>query len=248
MKYKNYIGVLDSGVGGLTVLKELTKILPNEKYIYYGDSLHSPYGNKTREQILQYTMEISDYLINNGVKAIVIACNTATSAAIKEIREKYQNIPIIGIEPAIKPAITNHPTEKIIVMATESTIKLDKFNELLDKYDNKNQIIPLSCNGLATAIENNVETKDLLKKFLLPYKNMVSIIVLGCTHYPFVKKEIKEILGDVIFYDGSYGTALNLKKQLELQNQLNSNNSTGEIVFVSSSNDVKKYKTFFDKL
>ena len=246
MKYKDYIGVFDSGVGGLSVLKELAKVLPNENYIYYGDSLNAPYGDKTKQEITELSMNIVKYLIDNGVKAIVIACNTATSAAAKTIREKYPNIPIIGIEPAIKPAIEEHEGENILVMATEATIKLDKFNELKNKYDNVANIIPISCSGLADKIENNLEVTQLLESYLIPYKNKVNAVVLGCTHYPFVKKEINQVLGDIDFYDGAHGTAINLKNQLKKKEQLNLSVNLGKIIFESSNGNEDIYKYFLN--
>ena len=248
MKYKDYIGVFDSGVGGISVLRELMNVLPNENYIFYGDSLNSPYGDKTKKEILELSMNIVEYLINNGVKAIVIACNTATSAAAKEIREKYPNIPIIGIEPAIKPAAIEHPSEKILVMATEATIRLEKFNELKNKINNKNMIIPVSCPGLAETIENNLNVMDLLNEYLSKYKNKIKIVVLGCTHYPFIKEEIKKVLGDVVFYDGAYGTALNLKRQLQLKEKLNLSNDLGKVIFESSNNYENIYIDFLNKI
>lgn len=248
MKYKDYIGVFDSGVGGISVLKELINVLPNENYIFYGDSLNSPYGNKPKQEILDLSMNIADYLIENGVKAIVIACNTATSAAAKEIREKYPDIPVLGIEPAIKPAVTDHPNEKILVMATEATIKLEKFNQQKQKLDSQNKIIPIACSGLAEAIEQKLDVTNLLNKYLLPLKNEASIVVLGCTHYPFIKKEIIQVMGPVDFYDGAYATALNLRGQLKEKNKLNLDNTKGKVIFKSSNNSEKIYQEFLNRI
>lgn len=240
MKYKDYIGVFDSGVGGLTVLKELLDILPNENYIFFGDSLNSPYGDKTKKEIIGLSMHIVKYLIDNGVKAIVIACNTATSAAAKEIKKKYPNIPILGIQPAIKPAQIEHPNEKILVMATDATIKLKNY----DKQDN---IIPIACHNLAEAIENSIDVTYLLNRYLSPYKNKSSVVVLGCTHYPFVKEDITKVLGNVTFYDGAHATALNLKKQLEKKDILNPSKKKGKVIFESSNKKEKRYKEFLEK-
>ena len=218
--------------------------MPNENYIYYGDSLHAPYGNKTKQEIIKYSLNIVNDLVKNGVKAIVIACNTATSAAASEIRKQYPKIPIIGIEPAIKPAVIENPRKKILVLATKATIEFEKFHTLRNSLNAQNRVIPVICEGLAEAIENNKDPKDLLKKYLLPYKNKISIVVLGCTHYPFVKKEIKSILGNVRFYDGTYGTALNLKRQLSNKNLLNISNQKGVILFESSNHTKSLYKQF----
>ncbi len=244
MKYKDYIGVFDSGVGGISVLKELIKILPNENFIFYGDSLHSPYGDKTKQDIINLSTKIADYLVNSGVKAIVIACNTATSAASEAIRSRYPSIPIIGIEPAIKPAILAHKGEDILVMATEATIKLEKFNDLKKKFDTQANIIPVACSGLAEAIENEQNTEEILNRYLFQFKNKINVVVLGCTHYPFIKNEIREYLGNVEFYDGGHGTAINLKNQLHIKNMLSKNSKLGKVLFESSSNKEDLYKKF----
>ena len=248
MKYKDYIGVFDSGVGGISVLKELIKVLPNENYIFYGDSKNTPYGDRTKQEIINLSMNIVEYLINNGVKAIVIACNTATSAAAKEIREKYPNMTIIGIEPAIKPALEEHPNEDILMMATEATVRLEKFNELKNKLDRQGRIIPVPCSGLADAIEKNMDVTGLLNKYLSPYKNKTTAVVLGCTHYPFIKEEIRNVLDNVDFYDGALGVASNLKRQLEIKNQLNISNEQGKVVFESSDNSEDRFREFFNKI
>ena len=248
MKYKDYIGVFDSGVGGISVLKELIKVLPNENYIFYGDSKNTPYGDRTKQEIINLSMNIVEYLINNGVKAIVIACNTATSAAAKEIREKYPNMTIIGIEPAIKPALEEHPNEDILMMATEATVRLEKFNELKNKLDKQGRIIPVPCSGLADAIEKNMDVTGLLNKYLSPYKNKTTAVVLGCTHYPFIKEEIRNVLDNVDFYDGALGVASNLKRQLEIKNQLNFSNEQGKVVFESSDNSEDRFREFFNKI
>lgn len=248
MKYKDYIGVFDSGVGGISVLKELIKVLPNENYIFYGDSKNTPYGDRTKQEIINLSMNIVEYLINNGVKAIVIACNTATSAAAKEIREKYPNMTIIGIEPAIKPALEEHPNEDILMMATEATVRLEKFNELKNKLDRQGRIIPVPCSGLADAIEKNMDVTGLLNKYLSPYKNKTTAVVLGCTHYPFIKEEIRNVLDNVDFYDGALGVASNLKRQLKIKNQLNFSNEQGKVVFESSDNSEDRFREFFNKI
>lgn len=132
-KYKDYIGVFDSGVGGISVLKELTKILPNENFIFFGDSANAPYGEKSTEEVSALVTRIADDLVNQGVKAIVVACNTATSVAISQLRATYPNIPIIGMEPAIKLAAMEQPHHNILVMATPVTLRLDKYQQLSNK-------------------------------------------------------------------------------------------------------------------
>lgn len=233
------IGVFDSGIGGVTVMKELIKILPSEDYIYYSDTINNPYGDKSNEEIIKISDNIVKILINKGCKIIVIACNTA-SAISKDYLRSHYNIPIIAIEPAYKSVLDN---EKTLVMATKATINSDKFKALFNAYDNHNTIL-LSCSGLADLIEEGNKDKiiDYLRNKIGKY-NDVKNVVLGCTHYPLIKKEIKEVLGEVNFYDGSVGVAKHTKEVLEEKNMLN--NSIGKITFIDSNNNKEKEKLFF---
>lgn len=232
---EGYIGVFDSGAGGVTVLKECTKLLPHENFYFYGDSKHAPYGEKSVKEVQDRTIEACNQLVNHGAKAIVIACNTATSAAIKLVRDVYPQLPVIGVEPALKPAAEKH--QKILVMATKNTLNLDKFHELAKQYGN-GEVIPLAANGLAKAIEEghiDDEVMDhLLHKLLDPYVSKVDSVVLGCTHYPIVKDQIVKILGGVDCYDGGNGTARQLKRKLEENNLLSTSEENGQVVFESS--------------
>lgn len=236
------IGFFDSGVGGLSVLKESLKILPNENYIYYGDSINAPYGTKTESDIKRLTELGISFLIKKGVKAIVIACNTATSVAANDLRKKYPNIPILGIEPAIKPAVSKNKNGIILVMATPMTLSKGKFVNMLENYTQYN-IKKVPCKGLAELIESGQTSgtiiEDYLKNILSPYINEeIDTIVLGCTHYPFVSNCISSIVGDnVNIIDGSYGTVCNLKKQLENYNILNKSNTNGTLEICNSLNN-----------
>ena len=147
------IGFLDSGLGGISGLREALKIMPNENYIYFGDSKHAPYGVKSREEIRDLTFKAVEFLLSKGAKGIVVACNTATSAAVAELRIAYPHLPLVGIEPAIKPAVEHNRKGKIIMMATPMTVKQDKFNYLLDKYRDKADIVPIPCGGLMEFVE-----------------------------------------------------------------------------------------------
>lgn len=215
------IGFFDSGLGGLSVLKKALEIMPNENYIYYGDSKHAPYGEKTPKEIRSLSFKVTEFLMKKGVKAIVIACNTATSAAAKELREYYKDFPIIGIEPALKPAIKHHEKGSVIVMATKATLTQPKFKRLMDEYGEHRDIIPLPCPGLVEFIESGnfdgEDVKEFLRVRLNPYLSKeISSIVLGCTHYPFVKNVIQEIVGeDVDIIDGSEGTVKELRRRLK---------------------------------
>ena len=211
-RYDGYVGVFDSGVGGISVLKELVKEVPDENYLFFGDSLHAPYGEKTPGEIRKLTMKGIDRLAEAGVKAIVIACNTATSAAAAEVRQKYQpHLPVIGIEPAIKPAAEACPHGKILVMATPATLKRENYARLSGRLAGEAEFIPVMCCGLAGRIEKgNLDAPDLtdmLEGFIGKYRGKVDAVVLGCTHYPFIKNQIRRVLGDVRFFDGGAGTA-----------------------------------------
>ena len=228
------IGVFDSGIGGVTVLKELLKIMPNENYLYYSDSKNNPYGDKSNEEIINLSDNVVEYLINQGCKIIVIACNTASAISKEYLRNKY-SIPIIAIEPAYKLVVNN---EKTLVMATKATINSEKFHKLFDTYDNHNTVL-LPCPGLADLIEEGNENKinDYLENKLKDYKD-VKNVVLGCTHYPLIKDEIKKVINNANFYDGSLGVAKHTKEILEKNNLIE--NREGKILFIDSSNNKNK--------
>lgn len=179
MKGKRNIGVFDSGIGGVTVLKEVVKVLPQENYIYYSDSKNNPYGDKTNEEILEICDNIVQFFIKKGCKAIVIACNTASSRAVKYLRGKYPEIPFIAIEPAYKMVHDYSYDQPTLVMATKGTIESEKFNLLYHKYDNHRTEL-LSCVGLADIIEagDKEELKKYLQKTLEPYKEKIKNVVL----------------------------------------------------------------------
>lgn len=239
---KSPIGVFDSGVGGISVLGELFKLMPNENYIYLGDSANAPYGTKSEDEIKTHTYDCVKYLIDKGVKAIVIACNTATSVAAKDLRENF-SLPIIGIEPAVKPAVKNHKGENVVVMATPMTLKKEKFLTLMESYEEVSKIIPLPCPNLVEIIESGntsgEEVDSYLKKLFKPFEGKkISAIVLGCTHYPFVKDAIKSALGyDPDIIDGGMGTARETQRRLKEINLINPSKESGKIEFINSKND-----------
>lgn len=241
------IGILDSGIGGVTVLKEIIKLLPNENYIYYSDSIHNPYGEKTRDEVGSYVDKIMNFFIEKKCKAVVFACNTATALAIDEIREKYKNVIIVGIEPAYKMVHDYAQNKKALVMATPATIESERFLNLYHNYDNGNTIL-LPCLGLASLIEqgNDAEIDSYLIENL-PIDEHIEVVVLGCTHYPLIKDKIKNVLGEVTFFDGGKGVALRLKNLLEQSNMLSSN-INGSITFYDSSNDKDKETRFYELL
>lgn len=240
-RYENWIGMMDSGVGGISVLRRAVDLLPNENFIYYGDSANAPYGDKDPEWICQRTSKIVSNLINEGVKAVVIACNTATSAAADYVRAEHPEIPIIGLEPALKQAAQFPEARHVLVMATPVTIHLQKYQDLYDKWGKRVDASSVVCGGLADRIEKgNLDAPDmheLLESLIGEYRGKADSVVLGCTHYPYIAKQIREILGDVTLFDGAFGTARHLAHTLEEHGQLNkpaSDGSTGIVKLETS--------------
>lgn len=248
MNANSKIGIFDSGIGGVTVLKEILQVLPKENYMYYSDSINNPYGDKLDSEINRNCEKIVQFLIENDCKAIVIACNTATAKSAEYLRKKYKNIPIIGIEPGYKMVYDNAKNGETLIMATAGTSESEKFHKLYDKYNNHKTTI-LSCSGLAELIEK--DDKENLEKYLQnllgKYRGEVQNIVLGCTHYPLIKKEIANVVGKVNFFDGSKGVADQVKNVLEKSNFLN-NNGTGSIIFKDSSKSKDKEIRFYNIL
>lgn len=276
MNKNDKIGIFDSGIGGVTVLREILKVLPNEEYVYYSDSKNNPYGDKGQDKIIEFSDNIVKILLDKGCKAIVIACNTASAEAAEYLRNKYKNLPIIAIEPAYKMVYDFAYDDVTLVMATKGTTESKHFEDLIKRYNNhKTYILP--CVGLANFIEkgNEQKIKECLNNELSPYIGKVKNVVLGCTHYPLIKKEIREILGDVKFFDGAPSLAKHLKEVLEEEhllkdtigsqiNEINKNIETKEekeeiikklqngleekIEFIDSSNEEQKKERFFQCL
>ena len=227
------IGMFDSGIGGLNVLEEVKNLIPNENIIYYQDSSNNPYGEKTDEELWDIVSNIVDYLKNQGVKEIIVACNTATTRCIKRLREVYSDLIFIGTEPAIKVATDNN-YKNIILLGTPGTINSDRLHELVDKNKHDENIYLIECSGLANAIENHNQEEiiKLLHEYLDSYRDKnIDSVVLGCTHYGFIKNEILEILGDVKLIDGNLGVARQAKKMLE-ENNLLDGTSPGKIEII----------------
>lgn len=245
-QFEKPIAVLDSGVGGISVLKELISLMPNENFIYVSDSLNAPYGTKTMEEVRAITFENVARLLKMGIKALVIACNTATGAAAKELRAAYPELPIIGIEPAIKPAMQDKPNPTVVVMATPLTLHQEKFQLLMSRFTSEANIIPLPCAGLMEIIEEGcIEGKrldDYLEHLFFQIdKKRVDCVVLGCTHYPHVKKSILKALGqNVHVFDGGAGTAKETKRRLSLLEIENPSEKKGTVELTDTRGDVKK--------
>ena len=241
MHTKNeYIGVFDSGLGGISVLKALVKQMPNERFLYFGDSAHAPYGNKTTTEVQELTLAAAEYLLSRGCKALVIACNTATAAAIQILRCTYPDTVIIGIEPALKVAADRFPQGKIGVMATPVTLREEKFHQQVERFPQV-QVTAIRVPGLVELVESghwdDEETRDLLKPVLSLYRDKLDAVVLGCTHYPFAAKAIGEFLGEnTQLLDGSEGTARETMRRLYEQDLLY--DGPGEVIMENSSADL----------
>lgn len=252
---KSPIVVFDSGVGGISVLKRLWQLMPNEDYIYFGDSKNAPYGVKPTGEIRELTIKNAEMLMNRGAKALVIACNTATSAAADALRKAHPDFPIIGIEPALKPAALSggHPT--VIVMATELTLRENKFAALVSRFENDAQIIGLPAPGIVELVENDradsPEMDEYLNKLFSPFdKEKQYCIVLGCTHFPFAKKAIARCMGEKsLFFDGAFGMARRAKQLLGEKNLLAPEGKEGSILFENSNEkNITLSKRLFEEL
>lgn len=240
---EDYIAVFDSGVGGISVLRQLRKLLPEENYIYFGDSANAPYGSRPTEEVRRLTLAAADRLITQyPVKALVVACNTATAAAITALRETHPDLIIIGIEPALKLAADHFPRGNLGVMATEVTLREEKFDALLHRFSDDRTIYKIPAPGLVERIEagqgDSEETKAFLRQLLAPYIGKLDAMVLGCTHYPFVRRNIAAILGPgTEIVHGGQGTARETKRRLAAAGLLHQ--GQGSLQITNSSPDPK---------
>ena len=235
---EDYIAVFDSGVGGISVLRQLRKLMPGENYIYYGDSANAPYGSRTTEEVRTLTLAAAEKMVTEyPVKALVVACNTATAAAIEVLRETYSSLIVIGIEPAVKLAADHFPGGRLGVMATEVTLREEKFDHLMHRFDRECTITKIPAPGLVKLIEagksDTPETDALLQKLLGPYVGKLDALVLGCTHYPFVSRRIAKVLGpETTLLHGGKGTARETRRRLENAGLLNE--GPGHVEIISS--------------
>lgn len=249
---QDYIAVFDSGVGGISVLRHLIRLMPGEKYLYFGDSANAPYGSRSTEEVKQLTLAAAEKLTTEyGIKALVLACNTATAAAVKEVRATYPDLIVIGIEPALKLAADHFPGGRVGVMATEVTLREEKFDSLLHRFDENCAVFKIPAPGLVQLIEagktDSAETEALLRTILDPYAGKLDALVLGCTHYPFAAKAIGKILGDkVALLDGGDGTARETRRRLKEAGLLESGG--GEVKIINSSDDEKMISLSFSLL
>lgn len=214
------IGVFDSGVGGLSVLGEIRALLPNESLLYVADSGHVPYGEKSPEFIRQRCRLLADFLLKQGAKALVLACNTATAAGVADLRELYPQLPIVGMEPAVKPAAAATRSGVVGVLATTGTLKSAKFAALLDRFASDVRVITQPCPGLVERIEagelDGAQTRDMLRGWVQPLLDEgCDTLILGCTHYPFIKPVLRELLPQsVSLIDTGAAVARHLQRML----------------------------------
>lgn len=259
-KNNNPIGIFDSGIGGLSVLKEAVKQLPHEDFIYFCDSKNIPYGDKKARELKKIIDESISFLIEKKVKAIVLACNTATSVAIDDLRERY-SIPIIGMEPAVKPAVEKSKSGKVLVLATPLTLEQEKFSKLKEKIDRFGEVAVLPAENLAGMIEKHLienykknvfspELEEYLEKIFSHFDlENISAVVLGCTHYLFIKPYLQKILSEgTKIIDGNEGTIHQLKKVLESKKLLNNKKEKGTIRFYSSGYDALDLQKVFGSI
>ncbi len=251
------IGFFDSGVGGISVLKTAFLLMPSENYIYYGDNANAPYGERSECEIKELSLAAGRFLFEKGVKAIVIACNTATSAAVNRMREDF-NIPVISMEPAVRPALAQVKEGKILVLATAATVSQERYIKLLEKLGAEDKVISVGCSGLVEMIEEgNTGQRELDAYFdnkLFHIKNLkVNAAVIGCTHYSFIHKEIKSYIDrafntDCLIFDGKDGTSRHLRRILEENDMLCGGSGYGSVQFFTSGQEkhLLKFRELFD--
>jgi len=248
------IGIFDSGVGGLTVLKSIKKILPNEKLIYFGDTARNPYGPRSKSTIEKYSEDICNFLMEFDVKYIVIACNTASSLAIDYLQKQFSDTPIMGvIAPGVQAAIKSTKNDKIGVIGTVGTIQSGAYVKRLKKINNNIVSFSQSCPLFVPIIEEawmeHKITPMVIEEYLVDIKNSdIDTLILGCTHYPIIKKQIQNFVGDNInLVDSADTTAISLKDELKILGLLNSNSSIGTLRFYVS-NEPERFKRIGEHL
>lgn len=246
------IGIFDSGIGGLTVLKEAVKLLPNEDFLYYADTKHVPYGTKPKDEVRRYIFDAADFFAGKGVKALVVACNTATSIAINDLRKRY-SFPIIGMEPAVKPALEKVDHRRILVLATPITVSEKKLHDLVVKLDSEQTVDLHALPVMVEFAEKFIFDEDMIIRYLLDEfakydLREYSAVVLGCTHFIFYRKHFMKILPQgVEIIDGNIGTVNRLMTLLE--NRKLGCSSKGSLEFYCSGDkdtDDSKYRRYLE--
>lgn len=235
------IGVFDSGVGGISVLKHIRDLMPHENFIYVADSKYAPYGNQTSEFIKERSFRLAEFLLTQGIKALVVACNTATAAAVTDLRERYPDLLIIGMEPALKPAVAATKEGVVGVLATSGTLRSAQFAGLLEHYGQDVEVVTQACIGLVECVENGALTSPLtqalVKQYVQPLLDAkADTIVLGCTHYPFIRPLIEDLVGgEVVLIDTGSAVAKHLKNRLQEHQLLIASDAVGCVTFWSNN-------------
>lgn len=243
------IGIFDSGIGGLSIARQIRDMLPHENLVYVADTIHAPYGEKSASYITERSYSISDFLLEKNVKAIVVACNTATVSSIKALRAKY-TLPIIGVEPGVKPAVFNTKSGVIGVLATAQTLKSSSFNDLAKSFSTEVKIEVQPCPGLMEQVEalslDSAETEALVKKYVFPLLDKgADHLVLGCTHYAFLAPIIKKVAGSKVeIVNTDFAVAKETARRLEVLNLLSPQSGEGNITFWSSASSSVAYRQF----
>lgn len=248
------IGIFDSGFGGLSVLREIASLLPGENLLYYGDNANAPYGDLDEERIRTVTLAAINQLLERGIKALVVACNTATSAAIEVIRAEV-SLPVIGMEPAVKPAVEMRMRGKVLVLATAATLRQQKLHTLVERLGNPDYLVPFACPGLVELVEQGVTSGPELEKFLFglfaPLRGLdVQVVVLGCTHYVFARQAIECCFTPrPLVVDGNQGTAANLVRELTRRGLLRQTREgcRGTVEFITTG-ERERYEPIFRRL
>lgn len=235
---RDVIGFMDSGVGGISVLRKAVELLPHENFIYFGDNANAPYGPRSLAEIRNLCAKAVAHLLDQEIKALVIACNTATSAYASILRSQT-DIPVIGMEPAIKPASLSRHGGKVLALATKATLSLDKFSRLMRDYGEG--VIPVEGAGLVELVEagkaDSAEALAALNKLFAPFKNeQIDAIVLGCTHYPFLRRQIESFFPNARIFDGREGTIRQLGRMLDEKGIRSLENTTGSVEIQTSGN------------
>ena len=244
MDQNSYIAVFDSGVGGVSVLRELRALCPGERFYYFGDSANAPYGKKTTEQVRELTLAAGrKLLVDRDCKALVVACNTATAAAITDLREAYPDRIVVGIEPALKLACDRHPGGTVGIMATDVTLRERKLAALMERVKRDCTVLRVHAPGVVELVEagkcDTAEAVALMEQLLGPYVAKLDALVLGCTHYPFMRKAMAKVLGEgVELLDGGEGTARETRRRLAEAGLLHE--GEGELIVENSSDDPEK--------
>lgn len=240
------IGIFDSGVGGITVLGRALELLPKENFIYFADTAHFPYGDKSHEEVRDHVFAAADAMVKRGIKMLVVACNTATAAAIGDLRRRY-DFPVLGIEPALKPAVESSDSGKIAVIATQLTLKEEKFRRLFHRYAEQGEIMNLPAVGLADLVEQGHYKDDEGRDFLRRLFDGVDAdtIVLGCTHYLFTEPLLRELYPAAKIIDGGEGLARNIVRILDAEDLRGEKNSGSVEVMSSSESFLPRFDGFF---